>query len=258
MVKSQYTSLHTLILDSVSMLAKNGSGNRDGLSTTQDELRCEYAEEHFMYEKLSNSASWTDTLEKITPGTTLEEKKYAHGVYYGVINKALNRPPAKEFRGYVKKIVLKSCGYVRISGVQPDDFNQNSLVLQDEGNGIDFGLMSRKQLFEYFIIPTDLADRSGITGANGHCYGYSNAMLGGKLQEAGWAIMMPMTDPNDGKEWFGLGTLTQCIHPIEKRVLEQGFGFSFGWGDNVERYFAVDDGFLQSGTGRFSGVLTAE
>ena len=61
-----------------------------------------------------------------------------------------------------------------------------------------------------------------------------------------------------GVEWPLLGTLTQCIHPIEKRVLEQAWGMTFGWGDEMDRWDAVEDGFFEGGTGRFSGVVVKE
>jgi hypothetical protein len=150
--------------------------------------------------------------------------------------------------------VLKSCGYARISGVKAEEFNQNALVVHQDNNGLDSGLALRKHAFYTFFIDPHPSDRSGITDIRGHCYGYSS----NAAPDSRDFVMMSMKNPASGSEWFGLGTLTQCIHPIEKCVLEQGFGFSFGWGDNVERYFAVDDGFLVSGTGRFSGVLTAE
>ena len=67
--------------------------------------------------------------------------------------------------------------------------------------------------------------------------------------------MISMNDPATGSEWFGLGTLTQCVHPIEKRILEMAWGFKFGWGNNIERWAAVEDGCFEGGTGRFSGVI---
>jgi hypothetical protein len=71
-------------------------------------------------------------------------------------------------------------------------------------------------------------------------------------------VMMSMTDPATGTEWFGLGTLTQCVHPVEKRVLERAWGMRFGWGNRIERWAAVEDGFFESGTGRFSGEVGGE
>lgn len=51
------------------------------------------------------------------------------------------------------------------------------------------------------------------------------------------------------------GYLTQCIHPIEKRVLERMWGMRFGWGDDMRRWEAVEDGWFMGGTGRFSGEV---
>lgn len=49
------------------------------------------------------------------------------------------------------------------------------------------------------------------------------------------------------------GFLTQCIHPVEKRILERMWGMEFGWGDDMKRWEAVEDGWFIGGTGRFSG-----
>ena len=53
------------------------------------------------------------------------------------------------------------------------------------------------------------------------------------------------------------GYLTQCVHPVEKRVLERMWGMKFGWGDDMRRWEAVEDGWLMGGTGRFSGKVFA-
>ena len=66
---------------------------------------------------------------------------------------------------------------------------------------------------------------------------------------------MMSTNDAHGHEYFGLGTLTQAVHPVEKRVLEQAWGMKFGWGGDMKRWSAVDDGFYEGGTGRFSGTI---
>jgi len=59
-----------------------------------------------------------------------------------------------------------------------------------------------------------------------------------------------------GEYYPWLGTLTQCVHPVEKRVLEEAWGMTFGWpADSLDRHAAVEDGFFEGGTGRFGGVL---
>lgn len=63
------------------------------------------------------------------------------------------------------------------------------------------------------------------------------------------------TSSPDGEVYPWLGTLTQCVHPIEKRVLEMAWNLKFGWPGDLERWAAVEDGFFEGGTGRFSGTI---
>lgn len=55
-----------------------------------------------------------------------------------------------------------------------------------------------------------------------------------------------------------LGTIVQAIGEDEEQVLKFGFGMHFGWGDDMARWRCVEDGFFESGTGRFSGVIERE
>lgn len=71
-------------------------------------------------------------------------------------------------------------------------------------------------------------------------------------------VMLSEKNPNTGTDWPLLGKLTQCIHPVEKRVLEQAWGMTFGWDDDLERWAAVEDGCFEGGTGRFSGAIVGE
>lgn len=261
MEKSRDTSLHTLVLDSVSMLSKHSTGIDGPLSTIRNGLICRYSDVDWLHEELPTSACWVDVLDNITPGRTMLRRRYESGM----LDDDDDLPPQHEFRGNVQKIVLKSCGYAKISGVKGDDFNQNSLVVHVH-QPMDAGLAMRKAYFEKVFPPT------GVNGSNGagtdfwiggvlrnppHNRRRSVARESGDKAAKDGPIMMSMNDPN-GHEWFGLGTLTQCVHPIEKRVLEQAWGMRFGWGNDIKRWASVEDGFFEGGTGRFSGVVAKD
>ena len=250
MEKSHDTSLHTLVLDSVSMLSKHSTGIDGPMTTLRNNLRCRYDEVEWLHEELPTSACWVDVLDKITPGLTIEERKYNAGI----LDNDITSPPQREFRGNTQRIVLKSCGYAKISGVK-DAFNQNSLVVHIH-QPMDMGLAARKARFERYspsqsqatepltIRPPLMAGHHRRPSARDAC---------DKSAKEG-PIMMSMLD-SSGQEYFGLGTLTQCVHPIEKRVLEQAWGMRFGWGDDIKRWASVEDGCFEGGTGRFSGVI---
>ena len=252
MEKSRDTSLHTLVLDSVSMLARQASGIDGSLQTIRHGLRCQHNEEDWLHEEIPASATWTDVLDKITPGVTMLERKYASGM----IDSDQQPIPPKDFRGNVQKIVLKSCGYAKISGVKGDELNQNALVVHSTP-AIDVGLLARKRLFEKYYGPcagdddNSQRDHTG-PGAVGRAMADMRARAAKDTQ-----VMMSMNDTK-GDEWFGLGTLTQCVHPVEKRILEKAWGMTFGWGNDLARWTAMEDGFFESGTGRFSGVVGGE
>jgi hypothetical protein len=256
MEKSRDTSLHTLVLDSVSMLSKHSTGIDGHLQTVRNGLRCRLDETDWLHEEVPSSATWTETLDKITPGVTILERKYAAGM----IDADMEPMPAREFRGNVQKIVLQSCGYAKISGVKGDEFNQNALVIQSS-RMMDSGLYTRRQLFDKFNgAGHAITDEDDGTG-NNRPFVTLHAIERDGVTEAkckttkDLPVMMSMTDPATGSEWFGLGALTQCVHPIEKRVLEQAWGMKFGWGNRIERWASVEDGCFESGTGRFSGVI---
>ena len=237
MENSRDTSLHTLVLDSVSMLSRHSTGTDGPLSTVRNALGCRFDETDWLHEEVPSSATWTDVLDKITPGVTMLERKYASGMLKD------NEPmPTKEFRGNVQSIVLKSCGYAKISGVKGEQFNQNALVVQSV-NSMDTGLHSRRRLFDKWHVSDD--DEISIA-VNGSPI---------KRTQKDQVVMMSLNEPATGGEWFGLGTLTQCVHPIEKRILEQAWNMTFGWGNSIERWASVEDGWYEGGTGRFSGVV---
>jgi len=253
MEKSRDASLHSLTLDSVSMLGRNATGIDGGLSTLKNGLLCEWDETDWLHEELPSSATWTDVLDKITPDITMKERKYAAGMK---VDKDLDPAPTKDFRGNVQKIILKSCGYAKITGVKGDEYNQNGLVVQSYV-AMDGGLQSRKRLFDKWNGHVGVSDDDDHNNGPGFwvpAYGLGGGRARTKIPKD-LPVMISMNDPATGMEWFGLGTLTQCVHPIEKRILEKAWGMSFGWGNDIERWAAVDDGWFEGGTGRFSGVI---
>ncbi|KAL1999254.1 hypothetical protein VTN02DRAFT_4818 [Thermoascus thermophilus] len=62
----------------------------------------------------------------------------------------------------------------------------------------------------------------------------------------------------DDSKYPLLGTIVQCIGEDEEFILQNHFGMRFGWGDDLRRWRALDDGFYEGGTGRFSGVLVRQ
>ena len=226
MTKSKDTSLRQLTLDSVSLTSVNSQRINAPITTLEDGLKPEYAPAAWVQERLPTEHCWPAVIDRFTPGVTFSQIKYKTGL----VDPIQVPPPEATFRGNVEKLTFKSCGYVKISGIPQSDFNQNGLVVP---NTIprDHGLTARENL---------LREARGL----GEMYGNATA-----------SVMMREKD-QQGHEWFGLGRLTQCIHPVEKRVLEEAWQMRFGWGDDVERFGAVEDGCFEGGTGRFSGEVT--
>ena len=220
MNKSKDTSLRCLTLESVSLTSHHSSRTNSPMTTLEDGLQPEHAPAAWLQEMLPSRSCWPAVIDKLTPGATFLERKYAAGM----IDRVERPPPDRAFRGNVEQLTFHSCGYVRVSGFTQSQFNQNGLVIPNT-NPKDPGL-SRREMFL-------------------------------KEDRGSGAVMMKDRD-SQGVEWPLLGTLTQCIHPIEKRVLEQAWGMSFGWGDEMDRWDAVEDGFFEGGTGRFSGVVGKE
>ena len=125
MEKSADTSLRHLTLASVSLTGTH-SHRTDGALTAQDAPKPRHGRSDWLHERLPNEGCWPDILDKITPGPSLFERKVAAGIVDPMSTEALQYD--RGFRGHVQKITLKSCGYAKISGVNPNDFNQNGLV----------------------------------------------------------------------------------------------------------------------------------
>lgn len=223
MSRSRDTSLRQLTLDSVSLTSVNSQRTNQPLTTFEDGLKPVYHPAAWLQERLPTEHCWPALIDRLTPGVTFSELKHSAGL----VDLLLAEPPERSFRGNVEKLSFKSCGYARISGVPPTELNQNELVVPN-ANPRDHGLTARENL---------MREARGL----GEAYGNATAN-----------VMMRDKDAQ-GNEWFGLGRLTQCIHPIEKRILEQAWRMKFGWGNNVDRFAAVEDGCFEGGTGRFSG-----
>ena len=249
MEKSRDTSLHTLTLDSVSMLSRHSTGIDGPLSTVRNGLRCRFDANEWLNEELPASACWVDVLDKITPGITIEEQKNQAGM----VDPDISDVPQREFRG-----------------VKGDEFNQNALVVQGQCP-IDGGLQMRKSTFDKIGTLAHPFEDDGNDAGNAVAPNHRGVLARAVLQlgrdsarnSAGGCnnsgpTMISMNDPSTGMEWFGLGTLTQCVHPVEMRVLEQAWRMMFGWGDNIYRWAAVEDGCFEGGTGRFSGVVARD
>ncbi len=218
MVKSQDTSLRTLTLDSISLTATHSQRMVAPLNTATESLDPVHPASMWLHESLPTSHCWPATIDRITPGRTFVDRKYDAGM---IADPYTNPRPAPNFRGFVSRLVFRSCGYVRINGLSNQELNQNDLVMPNS-DAMDAGLKARAAA----------------------------------LAEKG--VMLSDKNPSTGAEWPLLGRLTQCMHPIEKRVLEEAWGMKFGWKDDLERWAATEDGCFEGGTGRFSGVIVGE
>lgn len=245
MSQSHDTSLHSLTLDSVSLLTKHDPSIDQPLTTGGSNLRCHHVREEWLREEVPSSATWTQVIDNITPGVTLMEHKYAAGL----IDETITPKAAKAFRGHIQKIILNSCGYVKITlprGVTNTTFNQCSAVMHLVSS-VDSGIRARRERFSRLM---------NLPGAEMHDLGMPTPL--GRMQDhhdiGSNRTMMSNSSP-DGEVYPWLGTLTQCVHPIEKRILEMAWGLKFGWSDSLERWASVEDGFYEGGTGRFTGII---
>ena len=220
MKRSRDTSVHSLTLNSVSMTTIHDEGLEKALTTEKDILRCHHSREEWARETLPSGAAWTHALDGITPGKPLHEYKYDAGLVDGDENPM----PARSFRGHVQQITLNSCGYVKISlpKGRSATYNQNSAVIQSE-SPMDHGLRARKDRFSGYC---GVADRDLENGMR-HRFN----RLTSDTEKPSRAMIS-----TEGHAW--LGTLTQCIHPVEKRILEQAWQMRFGWPDNLNRWAA--------------------
>ncbi|KIW40788.1 uncharacterized protein PV06_07961 [Exophiala oligosperma] len=244
METSKDTSLHTLNLDSVSMTAIHDPTLESRLLAQGSGSRCIWPRFSWLKEKLPTSAAWCRVLDDITPGLTFLERKYNAGMIDDDEHPRAQRP----FRGHVRKIILKSCGYVKIS-TQHDNplvYSQNALLAHSHVP-MDQGLFKRMQ--QYVKVPTLMSFEESEVRLN-----QSSSRPKRFEDHARRHIMQSVSNPIESR-WPWLGTLTQCVHPIEKRVLEEAWGMTFGWGNDLARFGPVEDGFFEGGTGRFSGVI---
>ncbi|EXJ87180.1 hypothetical protein A1O3_04139 [Capronia epimyces CBS 606.96] len=244
MKRSWDTSLHSLILDSVSMIPFHDPTLEHALTTAGDNLRCQYDPWNWHRESLPTSAAWCRVLECITPGTTPAERKHEAGCH-----RTGSPPlPKRTFRGHNQKIIFNSCGYVKISLPKKlhRGYKQNAAVCH-LFSPLDSGLRARKERFSMQVPPANSDPETPVTGLR--------VRHPRSSETDSWNRVMMNKYSSDSEDHPWLGNLTQCIHPIEKRVLEEGWGMTFGWPNNLDRWAAVEDGFYEGGTGRFSGVV---
>lgn len=246
MNQSRDTSLHSLTLESVSMVPYHEYGLDRRLTTLSSNLHCLHGPDAWLQEALPTGAAWCRVLDIITPGKTLVDRQYDAGI----LNEDDQPRPKRSFRGHIRKITLKSCGYVRIT--QPKStlagFNQNAAV-SHVCPSMDKGIHQRKARFDKSF-PSAYAEENETVGTNPR-----PRQSRDRYDEASQNRIMLGICPPGGEVHPWLGTLTQCVHPVEKRVLERAWGMTFGWGDDMARWGAVEDGFFEGGTGRFSGVI---
>ncbi|KIV96026.1 hypothetical protein PV10_03608 [Exophiala mesophila] len=246
------TSLHSLTLDSVSLLTSHDPSIDQPQTTIFNNLQCQYPRDMWAREIIPTGATWTQTLDAITPGVTLIEHKYK----MGLIDEKIQPKEERSFRGHVQQIHLNSCGYVKItlpSNIKATTFHQLSAVTHAIPPS-DSGIKYRK---DYFFAGRALG--SGLTDSIWRFEDEPRSAANvsrwtNEIDSENASFMMSKLGPK-GVPYPWLGTLTQCVHPIEQRVLEEAWGIKFGWGDTLDRWAAVEDGFYEGGTGRFSGTL---
>lgn len=254
MKASRDTSLHSLTLDSVSMLLCSfpivndpplGHPPSDHMETHLNA----HSRPHWMWEVLPDNATWCHVLECITPGATMRERKYEAGFReIKADGEVLTEPedkPKRKFRGHIQSITLKSCGYVKITA--PEDrygLLQRMFGFIQPPRTSDEALEKRRARFYRSWNPASDALVLWTSGGTHREPDHHDNSL----------VMMSTLSPS-GTPWPWLGTLTQQVSVTEKRVLEDAWGMTFGWADNLDRWAAVEDGFLEGGTGRFSGVI---
>ncbi|KIW55241.1 hypothetical protein PV05_07536 [Exophiala xenobiotica] len=246
MNKSKDISLHSLTLESVSMTALHNASLDRQLYAHGPNQRCLFPPTSWLRETLPNSAAWCQVLDDITPGATLDDRKWDAGL----VDDEFEPRPGRSFRGHIQEIVLKSCGYVRISLPKTDaaGYSQCSAVWHHK-TAVDKGLLRRRSQFERPLRSTSDEEVGALAIQQG------NRLAGKECDDDHpRRVMLSSCTPN-GDQYPWLGKLTQCVHPIEKRVLEEAWNMTFGWGDDLERFGAVEDGFFEGGTGRFSGVI---
>ncbi|KAI1620305.1 hypothetical protein EDD37DRAFT_173972 [Exophiala viscosa] len=246
MDQSKDTSLHSLALESVSMVPYHEFGLDRRLTTISSNLQCLHGPDSWLLETIPNSAAWCRVLDAITPGKTFLDRQYETGI----LKEDEQPKPQRSFRGHVRQITLKSCGYVRIT--QPKStqtgYNQNGAV-SHVVSPMDKGIQQRKARFDKSFPPA-YAEENDMVAMNAR-----RRPPRDRYDDPAHNRVMLSTNAPGGEAYPWLGTLTQCVHPIEKRVLEGAWGMTFGWGDDMARWGAVEDGFFEGGTGRFSGVI---
>lgn len=271
LLKSRDTSLHNLILDSVSLSVGVHSGRTDGpLRTVEHNLCCQHGPSAWLNESLPPNAAWATLLDGATSGKTMLDHKYDANM----IDEEKEPRPEPAFRGNIQQITLRSCGYVKILGIPSNELNQNELVFQNATwSAMDEGLKTRACQFTNNDHQHDIGqgmndDEAEAVREYQEQHHVSAAEAKKALMPSSTRLAMLsgrsahiknetlFTNDDIAAQIAPLtGFLTQCIHPIEKRILERMWGLRFGWGDDMRRWDAVEDGWFMGGTGRFSGEI---
>lgn len=261
------TSLKSLVLDSVSLTTQHSLRPRFiRLGCNEDGHKPLYGPADWLHETLPTRDCWPALLDDITPAQTFKQKKQAAWL---VGSKELSEEPS--FRGNIDRIVLKSCGYVHITGgVNSEDYNQASLVLPTD-EPMDPGLVQLRCSLECVaMVSGDPLNANPMMnhpvawpapaahGNPNQQQNNNNPHAGNAAAAAAGPARARQRNTTNHDPSVLMGKITSAIHPKEKRVLEMGFGMKFGWGDCLERWGPVEDGCLEGGTGRFSGVVARE
>ena len=144
--------------------------------------------------------SWASVIETLTPGTTIAQVRHDRG--HDVV------APESRDTGSIAKLEFKSCGYVRL----PLDFDQTALdpptVPPPQSN----------------TISKRIGDIDSF-----------------------------MMKPHD----YTLGNIINHISDVEIATLENVYNMSLGWGNDYQalRLEATADGIAHPGQGRFSGII---
>ncbi|KKY23874.1 putative f-box domain containing protein [Phaeomoniella chlamydospora] len=215
---SRDSSLKHLTLESVSMAMPHTTMPGLAYSSPLDKkAQPRYPGSHWLTEvtpSIPEVCAWTRVIDNITPSLTFRELR----VRSALTDEELH--PPRDFVGNVTNLTFISCGYVRITGVYPPEYNQHLLVMPTHPS-MDDALQGR---------------RSELRIAEG---------------------MMSARD-SEGRELPLLGKIVPCVSPVEKHILEQAYGFKFGWENEIKRWGAVEDGCFEGGTGRFTGTISKE
>lgn len=110
----------------------------------------------WLSEKHLKNGSWPDVINTLTPGETLNEKRFLFDLD--------DQPPPPRYLGSLREIRFNSCGYVRLKKLQTFDqtsldrhgpWEQNTVpVLARRGMSLSFSMMPNEDKFLGQIVPS--------------------------------------------------------------------------------------------------------